>query len=173
MKKLIYTLRIVTLSFIFMGCPYTTKVNLESDPSEAVKSSYLGSYEKKGSTTYRYVVSKKSANLYQIEEVKNSDDKVTSTYEGYTTTIKGTSFLVTWKSNSSYEDYDKSEADFYIYKLSANSYGTIMKLDEVTDNIDEEFESAAELKAYIAKYKDLSFFYEKSTLKYYKMDEDD
>jgi hypothetical protein len=46
-------------------------------------------------------------------------------------------------------------------------------LYEVTDNIDEEFESAAELKAYIAKYKDLSFFYEKSTLQYYKEDEDD
>jgi hypothetical protein len=159
-----------------MGCPYKTKVSLESDPSEAVKSSYLGSYEKKGSTTYRYVVSKKSANLYKIEEVKNSDDKVTYTYEGYTTTIKGTPFLVTRKTQSDFvnsTDYGKDNADYYIYKVNANSSGTIVKLYEVTDNIDEEFESAAELKAYIAKYKDLSFFYEKSTLKYYKEDEDD
>jgi len=171
MKKLIYTLSIVTLSFLFMGCPYKTKVSIESDPSEAVKSSYLGSYEKKGSTTYRYVVSKKSANLYQIEEVKNSDDKVTSTYEGYTTTIKGTPFLVTRKTKTESDWYE--EDDYYIYKVNANSSGTIVKLYEVTDNIDEEFESAAELKAYIAKYKDLSFFYEKSTLKYYKEYEDD
>lgn len=158
---------------LFMGCPYKTKVNLEPNPSESVKSAYLGTYEKKGSTTYRYVISKKSANLYKIEEISNSSDKVYE-YEGYTTTIKSTPFLVTWKNKSSSgTKYDKAKADFYIYKISANNTGTIIKLFEITDNIDEEFESASELKAFISKYKDLSFFYEKSTLKYYKSDEDD
>lgn len=174
MKKLIYTLSIVTMSMLFMGCPYKTKVNLESNPSESVNSAYLGSYEKKGSTTYRFVVSKKSSNYYKIEEIKNSDDEVRYAYEGYTTTIKGTKFLVTRETKSYSTDYSSREnADYYIYKISANSSGTIVKLYELSENIDETFETAAELKAFIGKYKDLSFFYEKSTLKYYKEDEDD
>ena len=173
MNKLFYTLTLVSISFLFMGCPYKTKVNLESNPSENVNSAFLGNFEKKGSSTYRFVVSKKSANLYQVEEIKNSNDEVVKVYEGYTTTIKGTQFLVTRKTRSYSTNYDATDADYYLYKLVSNSSGTIMKLYEVTDNIDEEFTSASELKSFIAKYKDLSFFYEKSVLKYYKEDDDE
>jgi len=173
MKKLMYTFGIISLSFLFMGCPYETKVNLEENPTEKVNSAYLGTFEKKGSTTYRYVVSKKSANLYTIQEVKNSDNKVNYEYEGYTTTIKGTPFLITWKTKSYSSEYTKDNAKFYIYKIGANSSGTIIKLYELTDNIDEEFETAAELKAFLGKYKDLSFFFKKKTLKYYKEDDED
>jgi hypothetical protein len=163
MKKLIYTISIFTLSLLFMGCPYKTKVNLEDKPNEKVNSSYLGSYEKKGSTTYKYIIKQKEddANKYRIEEIKNYDDSLYQAYEGYTTTIKGTQFLITNKISS----YSTTNIDYYIYKLEANSSGTIMKLYELTDNITEEFETPKALKEFIAKHKDLGFFYNKNITK--------
>lgn len=171
MKNIIKTILFASSAFLFMGCPYKTKVQLETNPSEKVQSKFLGTYEKKGSTTYRFEVKKKTATLYEVDEIKTSDDKLAKQYEAYTTTIKGTTFLVTWQTRSYSTKYTKENADFYLYKLESNSSGTIAKLTEVTDNITEEFESAAELRAFIAKNKDLSFFYNKKAAKYYKADE--
>jgi hypothetical protein len=43
-----------------------------------------------------------------------------------------------------------------------------MVIYEVTDNIDETFSNATDLKAFFEKHKDLSFFYNKDEKKYKK-----
>lgn len=175
MRKFLKMTLIAAVSVAFMGCPYKTKVNLESSPSEKVESKLLGEYEKKGSTTYKYEVTKHDANHYKLKEIKNSDGKTTYEYIGYTTTIKGTQFLVTRRTKSYSTDYSNEEnPSYYLYKVAYNSAGSVVKLYELSENITEEFESAAELKAFIGKYKDLSFFYEKKALKFYKnLDDED
>jgi hypothetical protein len=46
-----------------------------------------------------------------------------------------------------------------------------IKLKGVTDNITEEFASSAEFRAFIAKYENLSFFFDKDEEKtFYKED---
>lgn len=174
MKNILKTLFIAASAVLFMGCPYKTKVNLDPNPKEKVQSNLLGTYEKKGSSTYKYEVSKQDANHYKLKEIKTSDNKTTYEYVGYTTTIKGTQFLVTRKIKGYSTDYSNTpNPDYYIYKVTASSSGAIVKLHELTENIKEEFASAEELKSFIAKYKDLSFFYAKKASKFYKFDEDD
>lgn len=174
MKKTIYMLLVFVGSMTFMGCPYKTKINLESNPSEKVQKDLLGNFEKKGYSSYKYSISKKSDNKYTIKEIKVKDGTLNYEFEGYTTTIKGTQFLVTKKVKSSTKDYTTEiEPEYYIYKITSNSSKTIVKLEEVTEFIKDEFTSAADLKAFIGKYKDLTFFYKNTALKYYKEIEDE
>ncbi|MGL4599481.1 MAG: hypothetical protein ACRCYO_18300, partial [Bacteroidia bacterium] len=67
-----------------------------------------------------------------------------------------------------YEDGDASTRKYYIYKFEKKGEDRV-KLKGVTDNITEEFASSAELKAYIKKYSEISFFFDKDEEKvFYK-----
>jgi hypothetical protein len=61
------------------------------------------------------------------------------------------------------QDDDK----FYFYKVELTDKQNFV-MHEVTDNIDEKFNTANELKAFFEKHKDLSFFYNKDEKKYKK-----
>ena len=131
-----------------------------------MNATYFGNYEKKGSSTYNYRISKETETLYKIEEISNSNKSSIYLYYGYTTTIGGTQFLVTYQENKNGGSPDK----YYFYKLEGTKSGSMFTLFEVTEAISEEFTTTKELKNFISKYKDLSFFYNKTELKFYRLD---
>ncbi len=153
---------------LFSGCPYST--DLEMDGAEKVDGKYMGNFEKQSSSYYYAVISKKSENEYKIEKFRTKDDELRETGVGKIYDIKGTKFLYVKRESSSSSIYYKKKG--YIYKFMPSKSGYIMKLQGITDYISEEFESASDLKKYIEKHKDLSFFYQKRIDKYYKADEE-
>ena len=53
----------------------------------------------------------------------------------------------------------ENDNNYYLHKMEID--GDKITVFEVTDNIDEKFSSSEDLKAFVTKYKDLSFFYNK------------
>lgn len=166
-----HTLKLLCLTLVLTaltGCPYGTEITL--DGAEKINSAYLGKYEKQNSSYYYLVVSKYSDNEYKLEKYRTTSETVKETGIGRVFDIKGTKFIVVKKHSSSSSSYYKKKQ--YIYKFMPSKSGYIMKLQGVSDYIDEEFETSEELKKYLEKYKDLSFFYQKKVDKYYKSDDE-
>lgn len=58
------------------------------------------------------------------------------------------------------------KGDYYLYRIDmGNGEFTLF---ELTDNIDEKFNTSAELKAFVKKNMGLSFFYNKDEERYLK-----
>lgn len=170
MIKQLSKLSFLAVAMILLsGCPYST--DLEMDGAEKVNNAYLGTFEKQSSSYYYAVISKKSENEYKIEKFRTKDDELRETGTGWIYDIKGTKFLYVKRESSSSSSYYYKRKG-YLYKFMPSKSGYIMKLQGVSDYISEEFESAAELKNYLEKYKDLSFFYQTKIDKYYKADEE-
>lgn len=161
MKKIFYSICVALISLTFMACPYKSDVPLESTPTEDVNSIYLGEYEKKNSSSYTYTVKKESDKKYKIIEKNKSGKEYI--YYGWTTTIGGQTYLQTYRESSS----SSSKKYYYIYRLKPAKSGAFMTMMPLTKNIREKFESSSELRRYIKRNQDLSFFFEKNE-KYYK-----
>ena len=166
MRKIFYSVCIAMVSLTFMACPYKSAVPIDTVPKIKVDDRLLGDYEKKGSSTYTYKIERESAKEYKIIQVYTSSTSAKSNretvYYGYVSSIGGEKYLQTYK-KSKYSSTKK----YYLYRVKLNASATILTLQPVTENIKEKFETSKELKNYIAKYQDLSFFYEKDE-KYYK-----
>jgi len=167
LKQGIKLIALITVMVLFSGCPYGTE--LEMTGAEKVNEAYLGQYEKQSSSYYYATISKNSDYEYRIVKYRLKDDEIKETGIGKVYNIGGTGFLVVKRETKSSYSYNKKS---YIYKFMPSKSGYIMKLQGVSDYVTEEFETAAELKKYIEKYKDLSFFYQKRVDKYYKADEE-
>lgn len=59
-----------------------------------------------------------------------------------------------------HEECSSADIKYYIYKMEVNSVGRI-RLKGVSDNITDVFGTSAEFRAFIAKYENLSFFFDK------------
>ena len=69
-----------------------------------------------------------------------------------------------------YEQDYSEDRKYYFYRMEKKSEDRI-KFKAVTDNITEEFATAEELKAFVKKHMELSFFYNKDDEKtFYKED---
>ena len=140
------------------GCPYKSGVPI--DPAVVkVNPALLGKWESKISTEEKYDVSKADDFTYKIEK-RNKDSKEPTIYRAYASDVDGEIFL-----NLAEEAYPN---EYYLYKLDLNSSVSKVTLHGITENIREKFTSSAELKAFIKKYKGLSFFYDKTEDVYIK-----
>jgi len=148
-----------------MGCPYSSKVTFEDQPTEKVNEAYFGNYEKKGSTTYTYELLKETSKTYLIKEKSNTGTSVYY-YIGYIIKIDETDFLITYEKPKEGKEISK----YYFYKFEGSKSGSMFTLSEVTENIKEQFNDPKELRNYFKKYKDISFFYDKTETKYYRLD---
>lgn len=137
---------LLVCSIVFMGCPYSASVSLDEKPSVKIDTRLVGKYEKSGS---QYTVTKSSDLLYKI--VEKSEDEETS-YMGFLSKIGDATFLNVYEENATSPTY-------YFYKVDILEDGNV-ELHPITTNIKETFSSSAELKSFVAKYKDLSFFYD-------------
>lgn len=151
MKLTKVLLMLLVCSVVFMGCPYSAEVALDENPSVKIDTRLVGKYTKSSLT---YTVSKSSDYLYKIVEI--NEDGGETNYMGFLSKIGDASFL------NIYEE-DATSPQYYLYKVEINEDGSVT-LDPVTTNIKETFKTSAELRSFVAKYKDLSFFYDESEI---------
>lgn len=121
----------------------------------------LGTWEARKNEDEVYKISQQDEFTYQIvKSSKNSTD--TESYLAHESSINGMRF---W--NIRKPSLDDSAPKYYLYKIDKKSEGMIT-MYEVTDNIDEQFESGKELKAFISSNMEKSFFYNKEEASYIK-----
>jgi len=153
MKTMKWILPLLILTVMLCGCPYSSQVPLEAT-GKKINKELLGTWEPKSSSDDQYKISKDDEFTYKIVKTsKNSKDP--QIFKAYITEIDGDAFLNLWEENGS----DKA---YYFYKLELNSSSSKATLSSVTENITEKFTTGEEMKAFFKKYKNLSFFYEKS-----------
>ena len=158
-----------TFAIIFTACPYSSNVPL-SNAEIKVDPSIYGKWLKVDAFTdfpKYFVFSKIDGNKFHIEEFEySSSDSMynpTGVYESHFTQIGNITFANMLQ-----------DGHYYFYKIdftTANEFS----LYEVTDNIDEVFNSSEEIYAYFEKNKNLSFFYNKDeyTYKFQSEEEED
>lgn len=156
MKTLIQTGILLALCILFTACPYESVVPI-STPSEKINPKIIGNWKtvKDGQEVYR--VSKKDDFNYMIEEF-DGNNTLANTYIAFSSTVNGKVFL-----NLRNEKQESRDGKFMLLKLEM--YGdTMIKVDKLTENITEQFNSSEELKNFIFSNMKNSYFYDKEKL---------
>ena len=167
MKKIFYSLSIIAVSFFLTGCPYESTVPIDK-PTMKYPVSILGKWEPKSSSDDFYIITKKDDYSIIITKTKRevkADDKP-EVYEAFLSEVAGTKFL---NLHEKKEEKDGSKT-FYLYKLEISTSGARLTLSEITENVDEKFETSAALKSFIEKNMMHSFFFGKEDEVYIRAD---
>ncbi len=163
MRKLIYTSGLLCMLFLLTACPYSAEFAL-NEPNETVKKEYLGIWvqvQDSKNPSY-YVITRLTDKTYKFEEHEYDESEKeynVRAFAGHFTKMGAVNFL-----NLKEDQVEK----YSFFKLELSSDKRQMVIYEVTDNIDEKFSNADELKAFFEKHKDLSFFYNRDEKRYYK-----
>lgn len=158
-RKTILPLTLLFTLIVLTGCPYSSKVPITKAKEKMPKSLY-GEWSKVESSDHPAYVSIEpdEGNWNTITKFAwNTDSSKYAIEESYTTHVSivdGTLFLNM-----------KKDGSFLLYKVEMSNKNAFA-LFEVTDNIDEQFNSSEELYGFVKKYKDLSFFYNKDEENY-------
>ncbi len=149
---------------MFMGCPYESKLPLDSADKGKVDKALVGKWEEKESEDYIWKC-EIEGNQYHITKKSTEDAEAEPTiYTGFLTDVNGVQFL-----NVSEQTYD-SDKMYMLYRMEMKGDDRV-KFRAVTDNITEEFTTSEELKAFVKKNMELTFFYNKDDDKtFYKED---
>lgn len=165
MKKILFALALFAVSILFTACPYSAEFPLDT-PKEKIDNILLGKWVEKNAINKDnppfYIISKVDESSYKFEknDYDPNEKKYKQTaYTGHFTKIGNTNFL-----NLKNPDDGK----FYFHKIELSADKKDFTLFEVTDNIDEKFANAAEMRKFFEKHKDLSFFYNKDEKIYAK-----
>ena len=158
-KKLQLIVPLFALAILLGGCPYASQVPIDK-PSVKVSETLLGKWEPKDENGDKVTVTKKDAYTYNFEK-KSSSSGNTTNYEGFISKIGEDQFL-------NITELGGLSQDYYFFKLVFNKENTKVTLMPITENIDETFKTSAELKAFIEKYKALSFFFGKDEEEYHR-----
>lgn len=159
MKKLSLLFAIGFISLVFMGCPYSSEVAIDT-PSVKIDEKLLGKWESKSSSDYSYTVTKADAFTYTIEKKSASSGDVT-TYKGFLSNVGGTFYMNVYEDGSTTPTY-------YFYKIEISSSGAKTTMTPVTENITEKFTASAELKDFFKKNQINSYFFDKDADVYIK-----
>lgn len=148
---------------ILTACPYSSVVPIDT-PAVKVQNELLGKWVKVGDESNvnpnYFIISKQDDFKYKIS--KNE-------YNSYDSTYKETVFIshISKIDNFQFMNMQQDGAgDYFLYKLELNQND--FSLFEITDNIDEKFNTSPELKSFVKKNMGLSFFYNKDEEKYNK-----
>jgi len=182
MKKLSYVLALVLLAFVFMGCPYQSKVAID-EPSIKIPSEMINTWEEESSdkNADKFVITKDNEFVMRIlkKSTSSSGDLTKYYYKGFISKLDKVEFLQIyevdgdWKDKTTTDDKGNTVSDkgYYLYKFTHGSSYINATLSPVTDNVTDEFKTSAELHAFLDKYKDISFLYDKDTEKYIRTDD--
>lgn len=167
MKSLKFATLFGALSLVFMGCPYESKVPIDDPTNGKGDKALVGKWEEKGSDDYEWGVTLDD-NTYRIEKKNLKEGGDPTVYKGFLSDVSGVTFMNVYELS----DYESSsDRKYWLYRVEKKGEGDRVKMRAVTDNITEEFASSAELKAFIKKNMEISFFYNKDDEKtFYKND---
>lgn len=168
MKKLTTMVLLSGASVLFMGCPYESKFPLDTAEKSKPDKSLTGKFEEKSSSDYVWNCTLEG-NQYRIEKRKTDDKSADPTiYIGWLTDIGGTQWMNVYERD---EYGSSSDREYYLYKMEKKNNGERIAFKAVTDNITEEFKTPEELKAFVKKHMELSFFYNKDDEKIFYREE--
>ncbi|MBI1286792.1 MAG: hypothetical protein GC178_04360 [Flavobacteriales bacterium] len=167
MKRIAAYASILLVAVTLWGCPYKSKVAL-TDAVEKVDTNLLGKWIpenmlEKESPEY-YVLNKRDSLHYDVEHYQYDDENKEynlKQYVGHTTRLDAILFMNLQESGSK---------EFLLYRLDVLP-GMSMTMYEVTDNIDEQFTDPKQMREFFKKYMNLSFFYNKDSVKLIRMKE--
>ena len=162
MKSAKFAVLFGALSLVFMGCPYESKVPVDDSSNSKGDKTLVGSWEEKGSEDYIWKITLDD-NIYRVEKKNTKEDGDPTIYGAFLSDVAGSPFLNVWEKSD-----DGGDRKYYIYKMEKKGEDRV-KIKGMTENVTEEFASSAELKVFIKKYMDLSFFWDKDEEKtFYK-----
>lgn len=155
---------LVSLMMLVTACPYQSKVPV-SEPNEKLDKKLFGEWVSAADLeleqpTY-YKIGKFSKTKYDLKEY---------TYSSYDSVYTENQY---WMHSSKVGDRvfmniesANSTDGYYIYCIEKGDNEITML--EMSENVDEQFTASAELKKFIEKNMELSFFYSKAETKYIK-----
>jgi hypothetical protein len=152
MKKLLLIGCIVSLGFVFSGCPYVSEVPIDK-PSEKVNPKWLSTWEEQKEHDI-YKITMQDEFTYNIE-VKHKDKNKIDKHLAYTSTINGTIFINKWDHQPG-----NSPKKYALMKIEMVGDNQI-NISPVTENIREVFTSSDALKNFIADNMKNSYFFER------------
>jgi len=165
MKKLSWLLLIMPmLAILFTSCPYSSDVPID-EPSIKAERSMYGKWYKASEMESEHPAYYEFLDLdkfrYKLVNYTYSTTDSAYTTENYTahfSKIDNLTFINLQKDG---------ETTFLLYRLDMKGKDEFV-LFEVTDNIDEKFTNSSELKEFMRKNMNLSFFYSKDEVVYKK-----
>lgn len=166
--KLLQKLSFIPILIFLTACPYESPVPIsaaEGDIDKALLGRWVA--ESDISSEYPgefYQINDLGGRLYEI--LKNELNSEDSTYrsETFITHISDLS-----KGGDDYRFLNmKKDGKFYLHRIVLD--GDSFVLYEVTENIDEQFSSSEDLKAFVQANMHLSFFYNKDEKTFYRKD---
>lgn len=156
LTKIYNILALLVLLFCCTACPYESQVPIDS-PQISIDETLLGKWKDAESTNKDFYELKKLDNQrYAI--IENTLDETLEVYrkEEYTGYLSLVSGMLFWNLKTS-----KPDKGYLIYKVEFTKDKQQFTLLPLSDNIKEKFSNSQDLKAFIDKYKALSFFYGK------------
>jgi hypothetical protein len=181
-NKLAYSAAFVFSCLMFMGCPYQSKITIDT-PSVKIPSEMINTWEKESSDKNpdKFVISKDNEYVMRIlKKSTSSSGEVTKYYyKGFISKVGNVEFLQVYEVEDDWSDKTTTDNDgkkvsdngYYLYKFTHGTSFIKASLQPVTENVTETFATSAELKEFLNKYKDLSFLYDKETEKYIRTDD--
>lgn len=164
MNKLVQLMAMAACCFLLMGCPYETTVPI-SEPSIKFPAELLGKWVPQSSSDEIMTITRKTDYIFSIRTTKKEpqENDKPEEYEAFLSEVDAVKFL-----NISELSDESSGKKYYLYKMDISANNSLITLNAVTENIDEQFSNSADLKAFIQKHMHLSFFYEKGEEVYQK-----
>ena len=177
-RSRIKLLGLILISIVLQGCPYDSKVPASEEPIEIPKN-ILGKWvesDELGSANEKFfLVSRPSRNSMLINKISytaSDENYDTTSYSGQLCKIKGQLFLSLKNQTPLGEQtspFEEEEKKYFIYRV--RPYYDYFKLDELSNHIQEQFESSAELRKYIEVHIDNEIFYNARSTTYIKMNQ--
>ena len=148
---------------VLTACPYKSKVPIGL-PEEKIDKNLLGEWISAADLEYDnptyYIIKKFSKVKYSMTEMSYSsyDSTYTDTkYFIHSTTIGNRTFL---------NIQEQGGGDYHLHYISMDD--DEFELFEVSENVDEQFSTSSELKSFVEKNMEYSFFYTKGEARYIK-----
>ena len=137
------TIALIVMALVLMGCPYTSTVPI-SEPTVAVPDTFIGTWERKDSEGEKTEVKRTGPNTFDVIQ-PGMEEGSSTVYKGFFSEVNGQLFM------------NVKEGDFKI------------TLKEVTPYIRETFESSTQLRTFIEKNMQNSYFFTTEESSYYKI----
>jgi hypothetical protein len=162
MKNTILRLTVLTgVAFVFTACPYVSSVPI-SEATEPVDEAIYGKWIAASDAEYDhptfYAISELDANHYEVVENSHYDRKYNKVeYIMHSSMVGGKMFM---------NVQEAAGGDYHLHMIEIGVEG--FTLWEMSSNIDEKFSNSADLRDFIEKYMDLSFFFTSDEKRYIK-----
>ncbi len=163
MRKLFVFILFASLPVFFLGCPYNSKVAIDSQPKLKIDERMIGTWGISDTALTFYEFSKLNDNEYLIKEYskdKDKESKLTGKFSAFLSDINNVTFL-----NVKQLPEDGKVAimgeEYYFYKIVLEP-GVIISTP-VTNFIREEFTSSNDLRNFFKENMKNSYFFQEDT----------